>query len=172
MKEFKFNWGLLIVSIAVFCLGIYLTICSSLWFIILDLVSFCWITQIIVLNIKWCDTLKANECAKISKRLNIYGYFFLIAGFANAILSLSRHYPDITNIIGLFCLCCFVLAMFFSSIIKHKNQKDDGNWTEKTNRVLAKQILQIHIQRWTWTLSEGLHKLKWNLWNLDKRKSI
>ena len=132
MKQFKFTWGLLTASIVALCVSIYFTLWLSPLFIILDILSFCWIIQMIAHTIKWHNTLEnKEECVKISNRLDIYGYFLLFAGLANAIFSLLKNYPDITTVIGLFCFCSFVLSMFFSSIIKlkiSKNQKDDGNW--------------------------------------------
>lgn len=129
MENSKFCLGNLFATIVAFCMSIYLTICSSHWFILFDLLYFCWIIVATTLTIRWCNTIEPKDCIKISKRFKFSGIFFLIAGFVNALISFNPSYSTITTVIGAFCFCCFVLSMFFASIIKHrKNQKDDGNW--------------------------------------------
>ena len=128
MENSKFCLGNLFALIVAFCMSIYFTICSSHWFILLDLMYFYWIIVTTTFAIKWCNTINQKDYIKISKQFKISGFFFLIAGFVNALFSFNTDYSTITIVIGTFCFCCFVLSMFFSSIIKHrKNQKDDGN---------------------------------------------
>lgn len=129
MKLFKFYCGALLTLIVAFCVSIYFTMCSSVWFIFIisDLVLCFGIIKMIKLTIKWCNTMNEKECVTASKKLDVSMLIFLIAGFANALFSLNQTYSFVRTTIGLFCFICFILSLFFSSFIKHRNQKDDGN---------------------------------------------
>ena len=128
MKELNLYWGELLALVVLFCLSIYLVMCSSSLFGILSALSFIWIVDIAVLTIKWCETLDAKERSQAHHILNFCVIFFLIAGFTNGLFSFYPSNHAITRTIGIFCFCCFTLSIVFSFVIKHiKNQKDDGN---------------------------------------------
>lgn len=161
MKELHLYWGGLLALVVLFCLSIYLVMCSSNWFVILSILSFIWVVEIAVFTAKWCKTLNIKERIQASNGLNFCVIFFLITGFVNALFSFNPSNQAITTVIGIFCFCCFALSIMFSFIIKHsKNQKDDGNWNEKTNRVLEIQIFQMYIQRGKISLFKTFHNFR------------
>ncbi len=142
MQELKFFLGTILTSIVLFCVSVYFTMSSSAWFIIADLVTFFWIIVTTVFTFKWIENLTLKESARAVKVLNFSGILFLIAGLVNAVISLFQGEAVILTVIGLFCFCCFVLSLFFKSVIRYeKLRKNDRKWTERTNTVLVEQLL-------------------------------
>ncbi len=141
MKDFKLIWSILIASLFVFCLSIQLTICSSIWWIILLLLSLCWIIEMIIYTIKWCDTLKEKERIKAAKILYTSGFISLILGTVNALISLEKESYEITKTIGAFLLCYFAIASFFGNITfldqpenEKKSETNGGNIYKKNDK--------------------------------------
>lgn len=141
MEDSKLYLGTLFASVVALCMSVYLTLSSSHMFILFDLMYLCWIIGVTVHTIKWCKSMKIKDCIKLIKPLNISIVFFLIAGFVNALFSLSQTYSVITTVIGTFCFCCFFLSLIIVTIIKHRKQaENDGNWIKKADWFLGKYI--------------------------------
>ena len=124
MKDLKFCWAILVVSLVAFCISIHFMICSSmlLW-IISVLISFCWVVEMIIYTIKFSYTLSTEECSKPSKILHFSGFLSLIIGLLSAPSSLENEEYGVTATITLFCFCYSVLAIFFGDIIKFEHLK-------------------------------------------------
>lgn len=141
MKDFKLIWSILIISLFVFCLSIQLTICSSIWWIILLLLSLCWIVEMIIYNIKWCDTLKEKERIKAAKILYTSGFISLILGLTSILISMEKEQYESTTTVGTFFLCYFATAIFFGNITfldqpenEKKSETNGGNIYKKNDK--------------------------------------
>ena len=126
MRELKFFLGVVLTSIVLFCMSVYFTMSSSVWFIIADVITFLWVIVTVVFTFKWFETLDLKESAQAVKVFHYSGVLFLIAGLVNAVISLFQEEAVILTVIGLFCFCCFVISLFFKSVIRYeKLRKDD-----------------------------------------------
>ena len=126
MLELKIFLSAVLASIVLFCVSVYLTMSASHLFIIANVVTFFWIIVTIVLTFKWIENLTLKESARAVKALNFSGFLFLVAGLVNAVISLFQGEAVILTVIGLFCFCCFVISLFFKSVIRYeKLRKND-----------------------------------------------
>jgi len=139
MKNFISSWGILTASLIVFCMSIHFTVCLSMWWLILLLLSFFWIVEMIIYTIKWFNTIKSEERYKIFKILYISGFLSLILGLTNILISMEKEQYESTTTVGTFFLCYFATAIFFGNIALMEHSKEEKRINKKNDKKIYKK---------------------------------
>lgn len=131
MKEFWSYWSILLFVLFLFCVSTYLLFFLSVWYIPLFLVSLIWVAEVLLFSIIFTNILDIKEGKKISKWLFSGGFILLVIG---GIIAFKMNYrvkeSEFLMMVSIFCLCVFVLSMFFGSMVKNKKNDEEGTYDE------------------------------------------